>query len=130
MKAKLVVGSLLMVMIATMTFATPTSEEPMETTDLRVSWWGGDSRHQATLDAIGMFESKYPNISIEAEYSGFDGYYQKLVTQLVAKTAPDVFQSDQGWTVEFFNRGDVGGTVIPEVYKIEKAYAVGTAFIG
>jgi oligogalacturonide transport system substrate-binding protein len=74
---------------------------------LRVSWWGGDSRHQATLDAIEIFESKYPNISIEAEYSGFDGYYQKLVTQLVAKTAPDVFQSDQGWTVEFFNRGDV-----------------------
>lgn len=40
---------------------------------------------------------KNPHVIIEAEYSGFSGYYQKLVTQLASGNAPDVFQSDQGW---------------------------------
>ena len=43
----------------------------VNTTDpitLRMNWWGGDSRHQATLEAIKAFEAKYPNIKVEAEY--------------------------------------------------------------
>lgn len=74
---------------------------------IRFSWWGGDSRHQKTLEAIALYMKKNPNVTIEAEYSGFSGYYQKLVTQLASGNAPDVFQSDQGWTSEFFDRGDV-----------------------
>jgi oligogalacturonide transport system substrate-binding protein len=74
---------------------------------LRFSWWGGDARHKATLAALDIYQKKNPTVKIEAEYSGFDGYYQKLVTQLASGTAPDVFQSDQGWTAEFYKRGDV-----------------------
>lgn len=74
---------------------------------IRFSWWGGDSRHQKTLEAISLYMKKNPSVNIEAEYSGFSGYYQKLVTQLASGNAPDVFQSDQGWTSEFFQRGEV-----------------------
>lgn len=78
---------------------------------LRFSWWGSDSRHQPTLAAIKLFESKNPGIKVEAEYGGWDGYYQKLVTQLAGGTMPDVMQIDQPWLTELSNKGDVFLTI-------------------
>ncbi len=74
---------------------------------LRFSWWGGDARHEATLEAIELYESEHPGIKIEPEYSAFSGYYEKLVTQLSSGNAPDFFQVDQGWVAELAARGDV-----------------------
>ncbi|RCW77228.1 ABC transporter substrate-binding protein [Saliterribacillus persicus] len=59
---------------------------------LRVAWWGGQERHDRTLQVIEMYEEQNPNVTIEAEYSGFDGYFDKLNTQLAAGNAPDVIQ--------------------------------------
>lgn len=77
-----------------------------ENVTLRFSWWGGDSRAEATLKAIELYESLNPNVKIEAEYSAFSGYYQKLITQLASGNAPDFFQVDQGWVAELSARGD------------------------
>lgn len=94
----------------------PQSEAPSDTgkpeqapagdITLRFSWWGGDSRHEATLKAIETYEAAHPGIKIEPEYSSFSGYYEKLVTQLASQNAPDVFQVDQGWVAELSARGD------------------------
>lgn len=73
---------------------------------LRFSWWGGDARHEATLEAIEVYEQAHPGIHIEPEYSSFSGFYEKLVTQLASQNAPDVFQVDQGWVAELSARGD------------------------
>lgn len=73
---------------------------------LRFSWWGGDSRHEATLKAIETYENAHPGIKIEPEYSSFSGYYEKLVTQLASSNAPEIFQVDQGWVAELSARGD------------------------
>lgn len=35
---------------------------------LTFSWWGGDSRHAATIDAIAAFQEKYPGIIVETTY--------------------------------------------------------------
>lgn len=83
--------------------------EPQESAEdivLRFSWWGGDSRHEATLKAIETYEAAHPGIKIEPEYSSFSGYYEKLVTQLASQNAPDIFQVDQGWVAELSARGD------------------------
>jgi oligogalacturonide transport system substrate-binding protein len=77
-----------------------------ENITLRFSWWGGDARHEATLKAIELYESKHPNIKIEPEYSSFTGYYEKLITQITSGNAPDFFQVDQGWVAELYSRGD------------------------
>lgn len=61
---------------------------------LRFSWWGGDERNAATLDVIEQFEAEHPNVTIEAEYGGNDGYHDKLATQLASNTAPDMVQVD------------------------------------
>lgn len=75
-------------------------------TILRFMWWGGDARHKATLAAIQAYQKKYPNVRINAEYGGIDGYLQKLITQLVGKTAPDVIQIDVTWIDQFTSQGD------------------------
>ena len=77
-----------------------------DTVTLRFSWWGGDSRAAATLEAIELYESLNPNVKIEAEYSAFSGYYQKLITQLASGNAPDLYQVDQGWVAELHARGN------------------------
>ena len=75
------------------------SEERKDSTDtsgseatLRFSWWGGDERHEATLAVIEQYQNENTGISIEGEYSGWDGYLEKLTTQLAAGTAPDIIQ--------------------------------------
>lgn len=71
---------------------------------LRFLWWGSDDRHQATLDAIALYKQKAPNVTIEAEYQGFDGYQQKLNTQLASGAAPDIIQNDSPWMFDYAAR--------------------------
>ena len=42
--------------------------------ELKFSWWGGDSRHEATEKAIQAFMAKYPNITVTAEYGAWSGW--------------------------------------------------------
>lgn len=73
---------------------------------LRFSWWGDDSRHKPTLDAIKLFEAKYPNIKIEAEYAGWTGYQEKQTTQIAGGTAADIMQINWNWLPIFSKDGN------------------------
>lgn len=73
---------------------------------LRFSWWGGDSRHKATLDVIKLYEEKNPGVKIKAEYTGWDGYFEKISTQISGNTAPDIMQIDYSWLYNFSKNGD------------------------
>lgn len=68
-----------------------------EPVTLRFSWWGSDSRHKALLAVIEAYEKKNPNVKIEAEYQGYDGYYEKVMTTLSSNTAPDIIQLSKEW---------------------------------
>jgi oligogalacturonide transport system substrate-binding protein len=76
-------------------------------TTLRFMWWGGESRHKATLDALQLYMKQNPNVKINGEYGGFDGYQQKLLTQLAGGTAADIIQIDQPWVVDLMSQGDL-----------------------
>lgn len=80
---------------------TETTESAAESKDedvtLRFSWWGSDSRHQSLLAVIEAYEKKNPNVKIEAEYQGYDGYYEKIMTTLSSNTAPDIIQLNKEW---------------------------------
>lgn len=80
---------------------TETTESAAESKDedvtLRFSWWGSDSRHQSLLAVIEAYEKKNPNVKIEAEYQGYDGYYEKIMTTLSSNTAPDIIQLSKEW---------------------------------
>lgn len=74
---------------------------------LRYMWWGGDTRHEATLAAIEKYEELNPHVKIEPEFSGWDGYYQKLVTQLAGGTAADIMQIDQPWLGDLLKNDNI-----------------------
>jgi multiple sugar transport system substrate-binding protein len=85
------------------------SDEPAELTDedvtLRMYWWGGDARHQRTQEVIDLFEAKYPNITVEGEFSDWTGYWEKLATSTAGKNSPDVIQMDQLYLASYADRG-------------------------
>lgn len=79
------------------------SDEPIT---LRFAWWGGDERNIATQEVIEQFEALHPNVTIEAEYGGNDGYHDKLATQLASGTAADIVQVDPEIFPAYVTAGD------------------------
>lgn len=73
---------------------------------LRFAWWGGAARHQATLKAIALFEQRNPGVKIKAEYMGFNGYLERLTTQVAGRSEPDVMQINWAWLAMFSKRGN------------------------
>ncbi|NQT58714.1 MAG: carbohydrate ABC transporter substrate-binding protein [Bacteroidetes bacterium] len=78
-----------------------------ETVELRMSWWGGEARHEATLDALDRFMEENPNIEVKAEYGGWSGYYDKMIAQLVGGAAPDVIQITFSWLDDLAAQGNL-----------------------
>ncbi|WP_274652986.1 ABC transporter substrate-binding protein [Paenibacillus humicola] len=74
---------------------------------LRIMWWGSQQRHEATLNALNAYTKLHPNVTFEPEYSGMDGYLDKLSTQAAAKNAPDIFTLDPGWVADWAQRGQM-----------------------
>jgi len=74
--------------------------------EIRISWWGGNSRHQATLEAIKLFEEKYPDIKVKAEYAGWEGYLSRLTVQIAGGNEPDVIQTNWNWLPLFSKDGN------------------------
>ena len=70
-------------------------------TTIRFSWWGGNSRHEATQAAVAAFMAKNPDIKVECEYGAWDGWTEKVATQLNAGTAPDLMQFNWNWIYQF-----------------------------
>ena len=68
---------------------------------ITISWWGGDSRHEATLKALELFEEKYPNIKVEPQYGAWGGWLEQLSVQMAGNTEPDVMQINWNWIYEF-----------------------------
>lgn len=74
---------------------------------LRFYWWGSDTRVQLTNEIIEEFEDQHPNISIEAEYADWDGYWDQLATQAAGGDEPDIIQMDDAYLREYADRGSL-----------------------
>lgn len=71
------------------TAASPSpSPQPVE---LRIMWWGDQTRADITNQALRKFEEKYPHIKVVGEFAPSSSYFDKLNTLLASGTAPDVF---------------------------------------
>lgn len=73
---------------------------------LRFSWWGGDDRHAATLKAIDLWNTRHPEISIIPEYGGWDGWSEKVASQVSSGTEPDIMQINYDWLISLSPHGD------------------------
>ncbi|APU14428.1 MULTISPECIES: ABC transporter substrate-binding protein [Actinoalloteichus] len=82
---------------------------------LRFGYWGNDDRAQATNEAIALFEERNPNITVEASFSSFESYFQKLATETAGRNAPDVIQMDYRYLREYGDRGALADLASPEL---------------
>ncbi|MCO5731435.1 ABC transporter substrate-binding protein [Rhizobium sp. SSA_523] len=73
--------------------------------DLRMSWWGGDSRHKATQQALKACGDKHGH-TIAAEFTGWDGHLEKVTTQIAGGTEADIMQINWPWLPLFSIKGD------------------------
>lgn len=77
-----------------------TAPESGETSDeytIRMMWWGSQVRHDDSIAAIELYMDKNPNITVEYEYIGWDGYWDKVATQAAAGTLPNVWQQSTAY---------------------------------
>lgn len=75
-----------------------------EEVTIRVAWWGGQERHDMTIEAIELFEAEYPHINVEPEYTSWDGYWERLSTQAAGSNLPDVINMDNSRLMEYSSR--------------------------
>lgn len=75
------------------------------TVALTFSWWGGDSRHEATEKAIEAFMAKYPNITVTPEYGAWSGWEEKQSLNILGGNAADVMQINWNWIEAYSNNG-------------------------
>lgn len=64
--------------------------------EMRMSWWGGDSRHAATQEALKVCGDKYGH-TIKPEFTGWSGHFEKLTTQIAGGTEADIMQVNWPW---------------------------------
>lgn len=73
----------------------PTEFELLSTIEdgarLRLAWWGGQTRHDMTMEAVDIFE-ELTGIPVDIEFYSWDDYFTMLATQAAAGMLPDVMQ--------------------------------------
>lgn len=74
--------------------------------DLRMSWWGGDSRHAATQAALEVCGAKHGH-TINPEFTGWGGHFEKLTTQIAGGTEADLMQVNWPW-LSFYSADGTG----------------------
>ncbi|TQS73566.1 carbohydrate ABC transporter substrate-binding protein [Rhodobacteraceae bacterium] len=79
---------------------------PAGAENLRMSWWGGETRHVATQAALTACGEKYGH-QIAPEFTGFSGYLEKLTTQMAGSTEADIVQVNWPW-LPLFSRDGTG----------------------
>ncbi len=77
------------------------------TKNMRMSWWGSTERHKRTQDALASFTRRHPDIKVDTQFSGSDGYWEKLGTQVTSGSLPDVIQMDYVYIAQYAGKGYV-----------------------
>ncbi|MUT67337.1 ABC transporter substrate-binding protein [Paenibacillus sp. NEAU-GSW1] len=74
---------------------------------LRMSWWGGEPRHEYTKKVIELYQSKNPNVKVEVEYANYDDYWKKIAPQAAANELPDIMQIDTAYYAQYAGKGQL-----------------------
>jgi multiple sugar transport system substrate-binding protein len=83
---------------------TSSSSSSSSSDTLVFRWWGGTARNEAYQSALKVFTQK-TGIKVTAQYSGYNGYFDKLNTEFAGGTPPDVFQMDTALTSTYAAKG-------------------------
>lgn len=74
---------------------------------ITINWWGGDNRIKQTQKVVEAFEKEHPNITVDAIYADWSGYWDKLATSIAGGDAPDVIQMDEMYLAAYGSQGSL-----------------------
>jgi oligogalacturonide transport system substrate-binding protein len=84
-----------------------TADDTPEPVTIKFSWWGGDTRHDATIAAVKKFMDTYPYITVETQYGAWTDWETNMATAFATQTAPDINQINWNWITSFSSDGSV-----------------------
>lgn len=82
-------------------FSQPTSASG----SLEMTFWGEGDQNEKLLAAMKLFEGVEGNPTVNSQYSGLQGYFDKLATRLAGGNPPDIFQISIPFLREYADRG-------------------------
>ncbi len=72
--------------------------------DLTMSWWGGDSRHEAYQNALAAFTEK-TGMTVSTHYGAWSGWEDQTSAALYSGNAEDVMQVNWNWLSQYSGDG-------------------------
>ena len=69
------------------------------------SWWGDENRYDKTMEAIKLFESKYPNIKVKEQFGEWAGFKKRMNMKIVGNDEPDLMQINYDWLENYSKDG-------------------------
>lgn len=74
---------------------------------IKITWWGGDSRHEYTQELLDLYMEENPNVTFETTPAGWEGYFEKLSTQAASGSMPDIVQMDYLYISTYANNNSL-----------------------
>ena len=72
---------------------------------LTMSWWGGESRHNAYQEAIKEFQTEHSNITVNPTFAAWSGWEDTMSTKFAGGVAEDVCQINWNWLYNYSKSG-------------------------
>jgi len=94
----------LIVLLVMMIFLAISVVSFTEDINLRFAWWGNQVRNERTFQVIKLFEEKYPNVKIQAEFLSWVDYWSKMSVQAAGKNLPDIFTQSYAYIFEYVEK--------------------------
>lgn len=85
--------------------ATPDANAAAAPYELSVAWWGGEARHQKTLEMIDLYMKKFPEATVVSQYAAYTDYWTKMSTQAAAGNMPDAYLVQLSYIGEYASKG-------------------------
>lgn len=86
-------------------FSSGNSETSADTTQLRMLWWGGATRNEATRQALNVVATKAKGITVSGDSTSFTGYWTKLASQVASGNPPDLIQMSIDYLAQYAGLG-------------------------
>jgi multiple sugar transport system substrate-binding protein len=58
---------------------------------IRYAWWGDSTRQKNYSDALKLFTDENPDITVEKEFSDYDGFQERITVQMAGRNVPELF---------------------------------------
>ena len=68
---------------------------------LTMSWWGGESRHNAYQEALKAFSAANTNITVNPTFAAWSGWEDTMSTKFAGGVAEDVCQINWNWLYNY-----------------------------